>query len=167
MRSAEKNKLMTVVVLLGVFLAGVVSGAAALHLMAPDVASARDADEGPGEAAERDHDADRRRGPDGGGFAISRLLHEELELTAEQEARVDSILDRREDRAHELFGQMRSLMRSQFDSTVSDVEAVLTPDQAQRFERLLAQMKERWEKERREGRDGGDRTPGPSGAEGG
>lgn len=159
MNSAEKNKLMTALVLMGVFLAGVVSGAAALHLVAPDTASARDAARRSLEADDRD--ADRRRGPDGGGFAISRLLYEELELSAEQEARIDSILDRREERAHELFGQMRAVMRSQFDSTVSEVEEILTPDQTERFERLLAEMRERWRKER-EVHDR-DRTSGTDG----
>lgn len=166
MRSAEKNKLLTALVLLGVFLAGAVSGAAALHLVAPDRASARAAAGGPVVTDERGADADHRRGPDGGGFAISRLLHDELELTPEQEGRVDSILERREERAHELFGQMRSVMRSQFDSTVNEVEEVLTPDQARRFEQMLTEMRNRWERDRRERREGADGASGPSGAGG-
>lgn len=154
----NRNTLVTGAVLVAVFLAGGLVGAAVASTMtsAADAGAeaARDArpesdapDGSPAEAGNgerrRDGGGDddgRRRGPD---YAVSRLLHEELDLNPDQERRVDAVLERRRERAHEIFDETKARLRSQFDSTIDEIETVLTDAQATRFDTLLQQLKER------------------------
>lgn len=179
----NRNTLVTAAVLLTVFLAGGLVGAA----VSSTVTSAADtaARGGPADGAEQDEqepapagdpseeagrdggDASdhgdrrdgRRRGPD---YAVSRLLHEELDLDADQERRVEAVLKRRRERAHAIFGETKERLRSQFDSTVDELEQVLTDEQAARFDTLLDRLKERrgWDEK---GEDGHDAPPADDG----
>lgn len=163
----NRNTLVTGAVLVAVFLAGGLVGAAVASTMTsaadagaeaaardarperdpPDASSADTLDGPPADAGNgerRRHgggDGDRRRrGPD---YAVSRLLHEELDLDPDQERRVDAVLERRRERAHEIFDETKARLHSQFDSTIDEIETVLTDAQAARFDTLLQQLKER------------------------
>lgn len=160
----NRDTLLTAGVLLAVFLAGGLVGAAvATTVVSADEAAARAA-AGRESAASGQRAADRgdgvhageargeeREGPDGKregrrrgpAFAVSRLLHEELDLDAGQERRVDAVLERRRERAHEIFDDAKSRLHSQFDSTIDELEEVLTGRQAARFDTLLERLKER------------------------
>lgn len=171
----NRNTLVTAAVLLTVFLAGALVGAAVASSVSagePDGPRAAAADDRsperrPGPASDERHrkerrdgddDHDRRRGPD---YAVSRLLHEQLDLTSEQERRVEAILEKRRERAHEIFDATKSRMRAQFDSAVTELEGVLTDAQAARFDTLLTDLKERrgWDDDEDED-DAGSAAPG-------
>jgi uncharacterized membrane protein len=164
----NRNTLVTAAVLVAVFLAGALVGAAVASTMtsAADAGAEAAARGGAADGPERDgrsgrrggsgdgehdRDGDRRRGPD---YAVSRLLHEELDLDADQERRVEAVLERRRERAHEIFGETKARLRSQFDSTIDEIEGILTDPQAARFDTLLDRLKERrgWKED---GHDGG------------
>lgn len=172
----NRNTLVTAAVLVAVFLAGALVGAAVASTMTSaadagddavrDAAAERPRRDGPAgggdDAGDGESDGDgsrddeRRRGPD---YAVSRLLHEELDLDADQERRVEAVLERRRERAHEIFDETKARLRIQFDSTIDEIEAVLTDAQAARFDTLLRRLKERrgWTED---GHDGGHAPPG-------
>lgn len=167
----NNRKLVTAVVLVAVFLAGGVLGAASVRILSSPPASAAAVDEsgtdgatggertaradgrtdgkrgGDRDGDDRDGDDDRRRHPV---YRIVSFLNEELELTDRQEAEVEQIIDARRERAHEIFDEMRSRFRSQLDSTISELKEVLTEEQVPRLEQHLEEMRERREEERRE-----------------
>lgn len=172
----NRNTLVTAAVLVAVFLAGALVGAAVASTMtsAADAGAEAAARDGaaagpdgdarggrPGDSVDGEHgrdgarDDDRRRGPD---YAVSRLLHEELDLDADQERRVEAVLERRRERAHEIFDETKARLRSQFDSTIDEIEEILTDAQAARFDTLLDRLKERkgWTDD---GHDGGAGPP--------
>lgn len=179
----NRNALVTAAVLLTVFLAGALVGAAVASSVGsagepPDGAAAREhREEGPGDRAggadgpdgeergraeDEEDRTERRRGPD---FAVSRLLHEEMDLSADQERRVEAILEKRRERVHEIFDETKSRLKSQFDSAVTEIEEVLTQPQAARFDTLLQQLKERrgWTDDRDDASPRGDPDGGPEG----
>lgn len=91
-------------------------------------------------------------------WRMGRMLAR-LDLTPEQRARVDSILAlRRQD-----LSRVREDVRPELEririATEADVRAVLTPEQARRFDRHLERI-------RRFGRPGWDRDPGERGGRG-
>jgi Spy/CpxP family protein refolding chaperone len=68
-------------------------------------------------------------------FAPHRLEHE-LGLSPAQSAAVDSITHHRMAQRDSLFANMRPALRQLLDSTRSDIERVLTPDQRAKFETM-------------------------------
>lgn len=83
--------------------------------------------------------ADGRGGPDGtrGGAPADRMRQRfatELGLTPAQMAQVDSIMTRSMAERHAIEDSVRPRMRTILDSTRSQIERVLTPDQRQKFE---------------------------------
>lgn len=164
------SKLITAAVLLAIFVAGGICGAAAARLLASPPASTAATEasgpdspetDRPGRTEVRkdgDGDEDRRRSPV---YRIVSFLNEELELTPRQQERIEAIMDDRRERAHEIFGEMRSRFRSQLDSTVTELKGVLTEEQVPRLEALLEEMRERHEKHERERRERDDRGDAP------
>jgi hypothetical protein len=69
---------------------------------------------------------------------VTDRLTRELDLTPEQRVRVDSIVTRRMAQRKELMAPVRERMRQLFDSTRTDVDAVLTPAQRATLEKLRA-----------------------------
>lgn len=67
---------------------------------------------------------------------VTERLARDLDLTPEQRTRVDSIVTRRMAERRALMEPVRTRMRQLFDSTRSDVEAVLTPAQRVKLESL-------------------------------
>lgn len=141
---------------------------------ARDEAGARDdsgtpATEGDDRDDDRDRDrrGDRDRDDDRDG---RRLIVHDVGITESQEARVDSIVDLHRDRVRELrremeeayeprFRQLRREMEAEYDprmrevllQTRSSIRAVLTDDQAARYDSLLAEH-DRKEEERKKDR---------------
>ena len=74
-----------------------------------------------------------------------RRMDRELDLSAAQEAEVKAILDRGTQR---MSGKMKSLhdtLHEEFEATSGEIEAVLTPEQRVKFEK----MQQRWHGRRR------------------
>jgi Spy/CpxP family protein refolding chaperone len=77
----------------------------------------------------------------------ARLVRE-LELTPEQEARIDVILDEQQDRIRELMKETRPRTREILKETRARVEEVLTPEQHARWEALHAERHRERERDR-------------------
>jgi len=157
----KRKAFLTVVVATALFLSGAGTGALLFHW------TGGEAPWNGGEGGDRPAAGETTpRGADGGGeeedhrdrgpvYALSRLLHEELDLTEEQERRVEAILERRRERAEQLFQEMRERFRAELAATVEELKGPLTAEQAAEFQRLIDEMRERWRKgdEERESRD--------------
>ena len=154
-----RSRLVAAAVLAAVFVAGAVVGAAAYRFLGSGEASAS-AVRGPererGEATRAEHGSGeerdgRERGPTS---ALLEILREDIGISGRQEEEVRAVLDRREERAREVFEGVRERFHRWMDTTVARVTEVLDEDQAAEFERLL---EERMEERRREHR--GDAGP--------
>jgi hypothetical protein len=67
---------------------------------------------------------------------VTDRLARELDLTPEQRVRVDSIVTRRMAQRRTLMAPVRERMRQLFDSTRTDVDAVLTPAQRAKLDTM-------------------------------
>lgn len=155
MRAPERRRALTGLVVVAVFLAGAVTGAAVFRMTAgPDDSRAEAALEttaGPGDVQAR---PDQRRGgsggPERGGgdgdptYMFGQLLEDELELSAEQRSEVQSILERREEQARELFIESRNRFEEHLEEAVAEIESVLTEEQTQEFRELIESLEERF-----------------------
>lgn len=151
-------------VLAATFLAGAVVGAAGYRVLDSPEASA--APERPPErtaGGERRRDSageDRGRRDRGPTSEMLEILRRDVGITASQEKRVRAILERREERAHEVFEGVRERFHRWMDTTVTRIQAVLDEEQAVEFERRLeARMEER--RRRRHGEDRDEDAPRP------
>jgi Spy/CpxP family protein refolding chaperone len=119
------------------FLVGALAGAAMNQVLGARTApeqtpSATAHDERRGDERER-----RNRGP-----------YHALELSAEQRARVDSLLDERHRRIDEIFKRGEPEMHAVMQSTKAEIEAGLTARQRAQLEELRAQWRARRQAER-------------------
>jgi Spy/CpxP family protein refolding chaperone len=64
-------------------------------------------------------------------------LHRQLALTPEQSRQVDRILDRTHQEAAGIREEMRPRVKALMDRAHHDIEAILTPEQREKFQRLL------------------------------
>lgn len=155
MIAGGRSRLLAGAVLAAVFLAGAVVGAAAYRYFEAGEAAA---------AVREDAGSGTRGGPpdrdDGPTSAMLEILREDVGVSDRQEERVRSILERREERAQEVFEGVRRRFHRWMDTTVARVKEVLDEEQAAAFDRRL---KERIEERRRddEGRGGGAGDEGP------
>lgn len=156
----SRRSLFTGLVILSIFLAGALSGAAVVRVLSgPEEVVATDGSRD-GDPASRG-DRGRRAGPDEsdgdppGPFAFSRYLEEELDLSADQRAEVQAILERREDEARRIFRDSRARFQEHLEGTVEEVEDALSSEQAAEFRELIQEL------ERRFRRDDDDGPPGP------
>lgn len=62
---------------------------------------------------------------------------EELALTDDQSAEIESILSQSQERTRELWEQVAPKMRDEFKATQDAIHGVLTPEQQARFEELM------------------------------
>jgi len=146
---ARRMRLLAVLTLLFVFVAGGMVGA----------------------AVERGrHDGGRHRPQREGRlppmFSEASPLVERLGLTAVQRDSIEKITARDRARADSIFREMRHEMRSRFDSSITAVNSVLTPGQRAEWQKIRQEMQAQ-ERERRMyrirrsgGREGGPRIPG-------
>ena len=123
MVTAKQARWTGMVLLLITFAAGGLVGAATLHVVeADEVATPR-----------------RERQPD---------LFERLDLTPEQQAQVDAIMERRRQEVDAFWRAHGPTMRAIYDSTRVEVRAILTPEQVQMEEQFRSERQKQFEKKR-------------------
>jgi Spy/CpxP family protein refolding chaperone len=103
---------------LGVFVVGVAIGIVGTHLFYAQMMR-------------------RPSGPPGFmGRPFVERLESRLDLTADQRREIDEILRRSREEGENLRHEMQPRLRSLFDSTEAEIEAVLTPEQQEKFRQL-------------------------------
>lgn len=105
---------------------------------------------------------------DGGGERERTVIErfaEELELTDDQKARIDTILAGVRDRMHEMWSEVRPRYRAVVDSARGRIQEVLTEEQAERYRELLRREAEKRDDRWDEGK-GEDTTAREPAAEG-
>lgn len=153
----SRQALFTGLVILSIFLAGALSGAAVVQVFSgPEVASgAETTAEGPTES-DRHGERGGPGGPEGrdrsgdgppGPFAFARFLEEELDLTEAQREEVLAILERREEQARQMFRESRARFQDHLEETLNEVESALPSEQAEEFRRLMEEMERRFRRD--------------------
>jgi Spy/CpxP family protein refolding chaperone len=123
MVTAKQARWTGMVLLLITFAAGGLVGAATLHVVeADEVATPQ-----------------RERRPD---------LFERLDLTPEQQAQVDAIMERRRQEMDAFWREHGPTMRAIYDSTRMEVRAILTPEQVQLEEQFRSERQKQFEMRR-------------------
>ena len=82
-------------------------------------------------------------------FASERIagrLERELNLTDQQRAEVDRILSTRQVRTEEVWKSVRPAVRAEIERTDAEIEALLTPQQRERFH----EIRDRWRRRARQ-----------------
>ena len=74
---------------------------------------------------------------------ILRHLDRELNLTPQQHDRIAQIMDQHHKRMLDLSSGIRPQMRQELDNANREIEAVLTPEQRSRFEKMHLRMERR------------------------
>jgi Spy/CpxP family protein refolding chaperone len=142
-----RARLLAVLLLLGVFTAGALSGAAADRLLEAREVDPTVAPGGPGRQSPGPRIGDRmqfRRSP-------VMMLEQRLNLTEQQVEQVESIFEARRVRTEAILREFQPRLQAQRDSTDLEIRAVLTSEQAEAFDDII-----------REGRGGGrDFRAGP------
>ncbi len=153
----SRQALFTGLVILSIFLAGALSGAAVVRVLAAPEATVTDG--GPEEGGAEVGDRGRRGGPDRRGdrrpspYAFAGFLEEELDLTPAQRVEVEAILERWEDEARQIFRESRERFQEHLEGTVEEVESALPPAEAAEFRRLMDEMERRFRRDRSPGDD--------------
>lgn len=68
-------------------------------------------------------------------FAVRRL-ERELDLTPEQRARIEALVQETQGRTRQAWQEMQPRLRDEFRRLREDIRAVLTPEQREQFDRL-------------------------------
>lgn len=117
-----RTRLLALVVLIVVFFAGALAGAAYVRV-------AHNMDRHP-----RSHESRGHRHRHARLFSADGPLGQRLNLTAEQRARIEAILHEDSASTDSLLRTMRPVLKAHFDSTATAIRAVLTPEQRAEFE---------------------------------
>ncbi len=134
----SRSKLWAVALLLATFAAGATVGAAVVSVWnSGKVATA------PRSSGRGDHERGRRP-------SYAERLQSELDLTAEQRAALDAILERRETEMRELWAQMRPQYDALRETIRAEIMEVLDETQRQRYQTLIERSRSRGERERGE-----------------
>lgn len=90
-----------------------------------------------------------RRGGGGGANQLDRLVTE-LGLNDDQKAKLKPILDARQEKMKAVYGdttlsadQKKAKMKEIMDASTTDIKAILTPDQAKKYDDFVQKMEER------------------------
>lgn len=126
-----RPKLTVLGLVLAVFVAGGAAGAAFDHVLFQDDGVRR---------AQRDRDHDDGRGRDD---RRRRRYLDDLNLSADQRVRVDSILERRRRETKEFWDTQGPRLRAIVDSAETEVLRVLTPQQRDQLDSLRARRRSR------------------------
>jgi Spy/CpxP family protein refolding chaperone len=114
-----KTTVIAAIVVVLAFVAGFISGAAVDHLVM------------------------HRRGPEIPRFAprvIVNHLDRRLDLTADQRAKIEEILERHHQRMEGMWANVRPAMRTELEKTNDEIARVLTPEQREKFEKLKMRL---------------------------
>jgi Spy/CpxP family protein refolding chaperone len=131
---ASRPRLLGMALLVATFVAGGLAGAASSRVLAAREPAAHPAASDEGRRCQGD------RGPGG---ATMRILNQ-LDLSAGQRARIDTITARRRAQMDAFWeGPEGRRMRAIVDSARAEIRAVLTPTQAAEYDRLKAEHKRR------------------------
>jgi Spy/CpxP family protein refolding chaperone len=113
--SASKTTFIATVVVVLTFVAGMVTGVFASHMMI-------------------------LRGSHGAGYfpnrALVNRLDRHLDLTDAQRAQVEQIIRRRHQRIDQLWSETRPRVNAEISRTNAEISAILTPEQNAKFEKL-------------------------------
>ena len=129
--SGKRARIAGSVLLLVVFVAGALAGAASERVMRADETPA----------------TPRTSGETRGGSR--RLLQDEqfasaLELTAEQRTQIKTIMDRRDSEARKVWSEAEPRLRAVGDATREEIQKVLTPAQVEKLEAEIAKRRSSW-----------------------
>lgn len=131
----RRSRVLVTVLLLVTFAAGVAGGVAADRLwLRPS--GGRSA---PGAAADREDKGGKHDGED----TVIERFSEELGLTADQEARIDTVLKHYRHRMKELRKVVRPRYDALVDSARRRIEAVLDSAQVRKYRKLLDRKRDR------------------------
>ncbi|MFN2384378.1 MAG: hypothetical protein ABR559_08995 [Gemmatimonadota bacterium] len=133
----DRNRLLAFAILLAVFIAGVLGGIAALHLLHGRQHAVRHHDERI--SLPFPHDGMPKR-------EVIRMRHapfgEELDLEPAQQAQIDSLMEEQSRKAEALMRSMEPRLKGLHDSTNAAIAALLTPEQQEVFERLQRERRD-------------------------
>jgi Spy/CpxP family protein refolding chaperone len=124
MVTAKRARMMGVVVLAIMFAIGALTGAATMRVTTGDESRARTA-------------ADSQKRPG---------LFETLQLTDEQRAQVDAIMERRRGEVDAFWKQHGPQLRAITDSARAEIRSVLTPEQRALEEQFRAERRKHYER---------------------
>lgn len=77
------------------------------------------------------------------GEHFARMLDRRLDLTAEQKKQIETILQRHGEENEAIFRETRPRIHARMEQTDREIEAVLTPEQREKFRKLVSERKER------------------------
>lgn len=93
---------------------------------------------------------DSRRWTEMTRLLVSERLVRTLDLTEEQVSEINLALDRNQESAQAVWADVLPVLQSQRDSLEAEIGRILTPEQRDRFDRILRSDRDRF----RRGRDG-------------
>ncbi|HEX6938895.1 MAG TPA: hypothetical protein VF158_05745 [Longimicrobiales bacterium] len=147
-KGAARARLLGALLLAVVFVGGAFSGAVVDRMLASDPSPA--AEPSGRDRGDGGDDCGRRR----------RSTLDRIDLTPEQRARIDQVLERRRVQMDSFWVEARPQLRAIIDGAREEIRAVMTPEQRAEYDRLRAERAARErERERRENkcdRDGSD-----------
>ena len=122
------NRALAIITVVSLFVAGITIGALGMHLF-------------------QDRRIESHGGPHGmrHGFA-ARRLHRELDLSPDQEKRIEEILARTHEEASALRDNLHPKVQALMDRAHEEIATILTPEQRVRFEDLVESHKRRAER---------------------
>lgn len=136
-RSPRSARALGMLVLAAAFVAGALAATAAGRVLYADPPAA--------EAVSASGDCENRR---------VNLL-DQLELTQDQRARIDGILERRRGETDRFWSDAGPKLSAIMDSTRAEIRSVLTPAQREEYDRIRAERKAAKDAERKEAGHGG------------
>ena len=92
-----------------------------------------------------------------------RRMERDLDLTPEQRAPIDKVLQEGQERMKKLMDTVEPRRREEFMKTMEEFRAVLTPEQQKRFDELVKQQQQRAREQRKAAppRERPPQTPAP------
>lgn len=112
----RRTKWIAALIVAGAFVAGVLVGIAATHLLL--------------------HRGHRRHMPGRASHFMAERLDRRLDLTDEQEKKVKEIIARRHARMDQVWGSVHPRVRAEIDATNDEIAKILTPEQRAKFEKI-------------------------------
>lgn len=113
------NRVLAVVTVVSLFVAGIAIGALGMHIYQDRHLLHAGEPPGPGR-----------------GF-VTRRLHRQLDLSAEQQRKIDAILQRSHEEAMELRRDVHPQVMAIMDRAHEEIADILNPEQREEFQRLL------------------------------